>query len=263
MLQIGTDGRLLRALAGAVSLFVFVFLVAHLVYVQVMPLPSIPAVLVRDGLLALVAIVLFQLAKRRVTSELPNLRFERRSMWEFLLVAAGAVVIVGSISVVSLLYGVSIGSDASNLHRFFGVMGSALSIAIYEEIIFRGLLLALLCRIVGMWKGVVLCALLFALAHFESGSVILLLKAFVAGCVFTALLFVFKSLWAPIGAHFGYNIAVIALEGTREFQVSVLPRSGNFGAFEVALAVGLCMTLFVLCLFCHRRIFLASKQQCE
>jgi membrane protease YdiL (CAAX protease family) len=252
-----------RFLAGTASLFVVIFLLTHLVYVQVVPLPSISAALVRDGLLAIVAILLFRESKRRVTFGLPALRFERRSMWELLLVASAAVLIVATISLASLLYGVSIGTDSSNVHRFIGVIGSALSIAIYEEIIFRGLLLALFCRMVGMWRGVVICAMLFAFAHFDGRSSILLLKVFVAGFVFTALLLAFRSLWVPIGAHFGYNIAVIAQEGTREFQVSVLPRSGNFGAFEVALVVGLCMTLFVLCLFGHRSIFLESKKQFE
>lgn len=90
------------------------------------------------------------------------------------------------------------------------VLVSALFFVIVsEEVIWRGAVMLPLAARLGIWKGVVLGALIFALAHILLGPPILVLAAFVAACFWGWLTIVTRGLFAPIVCHLIWDTAMI------------------------------------------------------
>jgi uncharacterized protein YbjT (DUF2867 family)/membrane protease YdiL (CAAX protease family) len=80
-----------------------------------------------------------------------------------------------------------------------------------EEIVWRGALGLGLAARVGPWSAVLISASLFTLAHTSIGSPLLLVAAFVAGGMWTALAIRARSLWACVLAHLLWDIALLWL----------------------------------------------------
>ncbi len=74
-------------------------------------------------------------------------------------------------------------------------------IIVSEEAIWRGAVMLPLAAKLGAWKGVVVSAMLFALAHVFLGPPILVFAAFVAGCFWGWLAIKTRGLFAPIVCH--------------------------------------------------------------
>lgn len=90
-----------------------------------------------------------------------------------------------------------------------------LSAVVYEELLFRGALLYLLIRSVGMVKACLLSAIAFGVYHwfsyevFGSRLVLMIYVFLVTGCGGWMFAFAFaktRSLYAPIGLHLGWNL---------------------------------------------------------
>lgn len=85
----------------------------------------------------------------------------------------------------------------------------ALAIAVQEEILFRGLLLRLFCKIFGTWGGLPLSALLFGAAHANAGATFAswLVIAATGGVLLGAAYAATGRLWLPLGLHAGFDFA--------------------------------------------------------
>jgi membrane protease YdiL (CAAX protease family) len=80
-------------------------------------------------------------------------------------------------------------------------------VALFEEILFRGVLFRVTERSLGSWAAVVISSVLFALAHLPNEGITALAvgSTFVAGVFFAAAYLATRRLWLAVGLHFGWN----------------------------------------------------------
>ena len=96
----------------------------------------------------------------------------------------------------------------------FGFMAAA---AVTEEVLFRGVLFRFIERGAGTWIAVVASSVLFGLWHLPNPNASLLGIAIItvgAGGLLAAAYMATRSLWLPIGIHFGWNLAASAIFST-------------------------------------------------
>lgn len=91
---------------------------------------------------------------------------------------------------------------------------------ICEEVVFRGYLYPAVKRFVGPWVSALSTALMFSAAH---GSVSALVPLFVFGLALVALYEFTGSIWAPMAAHFLFNLATVAALMATRFLNLPLP----------------------------------------
>lgn len=75
-----------------------------------------------------------------------------------------------------------------------------------EEVFFRGFLFAGLAARYGLYVGVAVSAVLFALVHFSPATII---PIFVTGALFALVYHTTRSIWIPIAAHSAQNILAL------------------------------------------------------
>lgn len=105
------------------------------------------------------------------------------------------------------------GSPAGAL-ALVGFMAAA---AVTEELLFRGILFRIVEQWAGTWTALVLTAALFGLAHLFNPHATVwgaLAIAIEAGAMLAAAYAATRTLWVPIGLHFGWNYAASAIFGT-------------------------------------------------
>jgi len=80
-------------------------------------------------------------------------------------------------------------------------------VALFEEILFRGVLFRNLERALGSWAALPISALLFGLAHLPNAHAgpIAIAATIVAGLTFSAAYMVTRRLWLAVGMHFAWN----------------------------------------------------------
>jgi len=80
-------------------------------------------------------------------------------------------------------------------------------VALFEEILFRGILFRNLEHTVGSWAALPASALLFGLAHLPNAHAgpIAIGATIVAGLCFSAAYMVTRRLWLVVGMHFAWN----------------------------------------------------------
>ena len=108
----------------------------------------------------------------------------------------------------------------------YGIMDALMGVwwtvraVLFEELVFRGAILYLLIRKIGIVKACLLDALIFGIYHWFSyemfgGSIIamiyILLVTGAAGWMFAYAFAKTKSLFAPFGLHFGWNLISIVV----------------------------------------------------
>ena len=100
------------------------------------------------------------------------------------------------------------------LGRFLGGSWWVLNAVVYEELIFRGALLYLLIRYIGPIKACLLSSVIFGVYHWFSYEIFgerLILMAYIflvtgaGGWMFAYAYAKTRSLYAPVGLHFGWN----------------------------------------------------------
>jgi hypothetical protein len=122
-------------------------------------------------------------------------------------IGLGAIVFALTIGVLSLLgvYRV-VGVDSWTV-LWPNVMGAAVA-AVFEEVLFRGIIFRIVEESLGSWLALVISALLFGAAHLldknanlQAGVAI----ALEAGVFLAAAYMLTRRLWFVIGVHFGWN----------------------------------------------------------
>ncbi|MEO3924172.1 CPBP family intramembrane glutamic endopeptidase [Micromonosporaceae bacterium B7E4] len=97
------------------------------------------------------------------------------------------------------------------------VLGFMAAAAVTEELIFRGILFRIVEERIGTWGSLVLTGLLFGLAHLFNAHATLwgaIAIAVEAGGMLAAAYAATRTLWLPIGLHFGWNFAQAGVFGT-------------------------------------------------
>ncbi|MER6825481.1 CPBP family intramembrane glutamic endopeptidase [Streptosporangium sp. NPDC000563] len=96
----------------------------------------------------------------------------------------------------------------------FGFMAAA---AVTEELIFRGILFRIIEERAGTWIALALTSVLFGLVHLfneHAGLWGAIAIAVEAGGMLAAAYVATRTLWVPIGLHFGWNFAAAGIFGT-------------------------------------------------
>jgi uncharacterized protein len=96
----------------------------------------------------------------------------------------------------------------------FGFMVAA---ATTEELLFRGILFRIVEQRIGTWLALILTSLLFGLSHLLNPHASLwgaIAIAVEAGGMLAAAYAATRTLWLPIGLHFGWNFAEAGIFGT-------------------------------------------------
>jgi len=143
------------------------------------------------------------------------------------------------------------------------------TVAVTEEVLFRGVIFRLLERRGGTWIALAVSALLFGLVHLVNpgatiwGAVAIAIEA---GLMLGAAYAVTGSLWLPIGLHLGWNVTIVAIFGTipsgshaRDALVTattdgpVWLTGGGFGPEASVIAVLVCSIATAALLVAARR----------
>ncbi|MFI0350165.1 lysostaphin resistance A-like protein [Actinomadura sp. 9N407] len=95
----------------------------------------------------------------------------------------------------------------------FGFMAAA---AVTEELLFRGILFRIVEERTGTWMALTLTGVLFGLSHLLNPHASLwgaIAIAIEAGAMLAAAYAATRTLWVPIGVHFGWNFALGGIFG--------------------------------------------------
>ena len=102
--------------------------------------------------------------------------------------------------------------------RFLSAIVFAFGTAIWEEVTFRGLLFRSIQRTSRTWVGVAVSALVFGAVHGLNPNASLLASAAIvveSGLMLAFAYVITRTLWFPIGVHFGWNFTQDYLFGVR------------------------------------------------
>lgn len=183
------------------------------------------AVLIVSALLCWAYTRLSRTLERRTDSE-----FAFDSVGQRLALGAllGFTLMTGSITIVWLL------GDATIVQGHHFIFSAATIIPvicapIFEELIMRGVVLRIFEKMFGTWVGLLISSALFGLAHLGNPNATVLAAvsiAIEAGLLLGMAYIATRSLWLPIGLHFGWNFT--------EGNIWGAPDSGNaiHGIFE-------------------------------
>jgi membrane protease YdiL (CAAX protease family) len=181
--------------------------------VQDYPLLSLPL-----GLLVAVASVfvyrwVVRRTEKREVTELAWTGATAATSWGTLLgVGLFALVIVN----ITFLGGYQLHGLGSPMSAL-GLVGFMAGVAVTEELMWRGVLFRVIEERAGTWLSLGLTGLAFGLVHMINphanlwGAIAIAIEA---GGMLTAAYVATRSLWLPIGLHFGWNIAGSALFST-------------------------------------------------
>jgi hypothetical protein len=174
------------------------------------------------------------------------------------LLAAGAVIGVGlfcAVYAALFLYGAASIKGFGSTDRLAVALATSAFAAVGEELVFRGTVYRLFEKGFGTLVAIILSGALFGLIHaFNPGATIVstLAIAFEAGILLAAAYTVTRSLWLPIGLHFGWNfteggIFSAAVSGGHShglinttFSGPALITGGAFGPEASIIAVTIC-----------------------
>jgi membrane protease YdiL (CAAX protease family) len=146
-----------------------------------------------------------------------GLSFSRGWFGGFWLWGLVGAAVLGIVFLIELAYGLV---DISSMNFSTAIVKSLVYyfflfvlVALSEEFMFRGYILQTSLKEGGeppVWTWVLISAAVFSLFHsINPGySVISFLNTLIIGIGLCLLLFVTKSLWAPIGFHFGWNLSL-------------------------------------------------------
>ncbi|MEO1245954.1 MAG: CPBP family intramembrane glutamic endopeptidase [Pseudomonadota bacterium] len=133
-----------------------------------------------------------------------------------------------------------------DLHQLLGGSFWVLSAVLYEELLFRGALLYLLIRYIGVVKACLLSSIAFGVYHWFSYEVfgsrlVLMIYIFLVtgagGWMFAFAYAKTRSLYAPIGLHLGWNLvaAVVFSSGPIGEQWLIQQGEGVYKSERVTL----------------------------
>lgn len=158
------------------------------------------------------------------------------------------------------------------------LVGFMAAVAVTEELLFRGVLFRIVEERTGTWIALLLTGVVFGLAHLpnpDAGLWGATAIAIEAGFMLAACYVATRSLWLPIGLHFGWNFAAGGIFGTAVSGTGqpdglldattsgpALLTGGAFGpeGSLYAVAAGMILTVVFLWL-AHRRGHIVARRR--
>lgn len=144
----------------------------------------------------------------------------------------------------------------SDIPQFLIRTWSILIASVYEELVFRGYLLQTLLEVVGAVPAVLLSSITFAMGHYYLAGWISVLNAGLIGILYCIAYLKTRSLWLPIGLHFGADLFLYYLQlqtvptpGFTAKQLTVfIPGSPTFTIVFVSVITAALTALLLLLL---------------
>lgn len=125
------------------------------------------------------------------------------------------------------------------------VFCNAASVAVSEELMFRGILLTALMTRFAIWPSVLMSSALFGIAHvFNSmgtgdlhGALIQAAAAFLQGIAYAAIRLRSRSVWPMVVVHglWDFGLVMIILSAARDGEYSILPFAALIIVFPLSL----------------------------
>jgi len=183
--------------------------------IQIARLIIIPIISIIFVLVSYIA--LYRYYERRKITELST-----RNVGKYLLVGLLLGLLVPSLSIlVAYLRGEYIILSISNLTNIFLrdltiSIGFGIATAVFEEVLFRGILFRLIEEKLGSYLALIISCLFFGFLHLmnENSSFFAGFAISIISIVITAAYMYTKSLWFPIAIHFAWNFAQGNIFGT-------------------------------------------------
>jgi len=190
------------------------FLKAHEV-IQIVRLIVIPIIAIIFVLAAYIALNRYY-EKRKITE------LSTRNIGKYVLIGLLLGLLIPSLSVlVSYLRGEYVILSISNLTSVFlrDLMISIvflIAVAVFEEVLFRGVLFRLIEEKLGSYIAIIISGLLFGFAHLvnSNGSFSASLAISIISIFLIAAYMYTRNLWFPISIHFAWNFATENIFGT-------------------------------------------------
>lgn len=155
-------------------------------------------------------IIIFAVRRKRFSSEIGLRRVKNETLLLVLPLGVSLqIIIVFLLNLIPLPEEIiesynNLYSLLGNSSRILEIISVAIAAPIIEEVVFRGLIYTRLRRAMSAPIAAGLSAAIFALAH---GQIIAVIYAFIMGLILCFLMERFRSLWAPIILHVGFNAA--------------------------------------------------------
>ncbi|RRR98485.1 CPBP family intramembrane glutamic endopeptidase [Glycomyces terrestris] len=199
--------------------FAAIAAVALLGRVVLGPFMDQPWVMLAGGVAAAVALLLayrwiVRLTERRTVTELGERGAVSGLLGGTALGTVMFALVIGCIALLGQYHVDGWGAPEAAL----GLVGLMAVAAVSEELIFRGVLLRWIETRFGSWVALAVTAPLFGLMHLANPDASLwgaTAIAIQAGAMLGAVYLATRSLWLPIGIHFGWNTAQSALFSTQ------------------------------------------------
>jgi len=151
--------------------------------------------------------------------------------------ARGLLIGVGMFSLVVLnlwLVGFYRVEGLGSIEGAMALVGFMAAAAVWEELVFRGVLFRIAEQRIGTWWAMGLTALLFGLMHLPNQDASLwgaIAIAIEAGLMLAAAYVATRNLWVPIGIHFGWNWA-----GSGIFSTVISGNGENQGLIDSVIS---------------------------
>jgi uncharacterized protein len=245
-------------LAALIGLQIGIASVAHQIPRPVRPLWSLPAELLYCGLMLWLYCTLVRYFERREVRELARHGAVRRVAAGALLGAVLFSIVYAMLALGGYLQQVRFGGFAG----FWSPLATAVGAGVGEELVFRGVIFRMTEERLGTAAALIVSSLLFGLVHAANVGATAVSTAAIAleaGALLGMAYSASRSLWLPIGLHFGWNFTEGGIFGTavsggqsRGLLDSVLSgptlmTGGSFGpeASLIAMAVSLAATVTI------------------
>jgi membrane protease YdiL (CAAX protease family) len=168
---------------------------------------------------------------------------QRLRQFAFGFAASSLVITIGFFGV-ALVSGAALSVNAAfTVSDFFSSTYWMLKSVITEELMFRGALLYVAIRRLGILKGCILSSIAFGIYHWFSydlfgdpGQMIyIFILTGIGGAMFAFAFAVTKSLYLPFGLHFGWNLVsvIIFSQGPLGNQLLVATGGSPLGAWSI------------------------------
>jgi len=253
-----------RIAAGCIICFIIPFALKSLIIKPVLELLGLDldlAIAICSMFVFVALLVTYNLYFRKMERrEIEELRFFSKFKESATGFAAGILAIstvFGILSIIGVFQIVGVQLSAKILSVFLVI----LTLAAFEEILFRGIIYRILMEDFGIGKALLISSLLFGIPHIlnPNATVISILSAGLGGIIAGLFFSITRNLWFVILFHTGWNFAQVlfgtTLSGLEEFSGGSVFRSslngteiligGRFGPENSIITIGL-LILIVL-----------------
>lgn len=132
---------------------------------------------------------------------------------------------------------------------FFVSLVAAVGIAMFEEVLFRGVLFSLLAQVLPVSVTVFVVAIVFTLLHLDGRPDLALASTLLFSLVFTISLAVHNNLGLPIGLHAGSNFLTVLASGSQGVHGGFVKFTGSQFKIEFTFLIASTLLFIGVCIF--------------